>query len=124
MFTDTGEAQGRGVFLGLTTLRKSHGQSPFLLVAFGLGRGPHFFAIPLHHHGPVVAQPHATSLEAARGLAFGLPHHLVVPFVHDKVAVVLHAQAIGVALARRVRAPHGLPAIDHKVAVLLQTESI
>lgn len=122
-FTDAGDIQGRWAFLGLTTLRTSHGQS-FLLVALGLGRGPHLFTIPLHHHGAVVTQPHATGLKATRGLAFGLPHHLVVPFVHHKVAVILHAQTIGIPLTCGVRAPHGLPAVDDKVAILLQRESI
>ena len=95
-----------------------------LLEALGLGRGPHLLPIPLHHHGTVVAQPHAAGLEAAGGLALGLPHHLVVSFVHDEVAVVLHAQAVGITLAGCVRVPHGLPAVDDKVAIILQRESV
>ena len=89
-----------------------------LLVALGGRRVPHFFSVLLNDQVAVVAQVHAAHLEPLT-LALGLPHHLVIPLVHDKVAVVLHAQAVGVTLAGGVRGPHLPPAIDDKVTVLL-----
>ena len=55
-------------------------------------------------------------------LGAGVPQGLVVSPVHGEVAVVLHAQAVGVAHASGVRRPDLLPAVDHKVTVFLQGE--
>lgn len=94
-----------------------------LLVTLGGRRVPHFFSVLLNDQVTVVMQVHAAHLEPL-SLALGLPHHLVIPLVHDKVAVILHAQAVGVALSCGVRGPHLLPAIDDKVTVLLCRQEI
>lgn len=91
-----------------------------LLVALGLSRVPHLLSVSLDDQVAVVAQVHAAHLEASSCLGLRLPNHLVVPLVHDKVAVVLHAQAVGIPHAASVGRPHRPPAIDGKVAVFLQ----
>ena len=65
----------------------------------GHGRRPHFLAVLLDHHGAVIPEPEATHPASVGCVGVGVPHGLVVPLVHHQVAVVLHAQAPGVALA-------------------------
>ena len=93
-----------------------------LLLSAGHGRGPHFLSVLLDHHGAVVPEPEATHPAAVGRVGVGVPHGLFVLLVHHQVAVVLHAQTPGVALAGGVRVPHGLPAVDDEVTVLLDEE--
>lgn len=90
-----------------------------LLDAPGLGGVPHLLAILLDCQAAIVVQVHAAHLEVIRPVGASVPDGFVVTFVHDKVAVVLHAEAIGITLASCVRWPHWPPAIDHKVTILL-----
>jgi len=83
-----------------------------------LGRTPDVVPILLQHQRPVVLKVDATHLAAGLG-GIGVPHGRVLQRVHHQVTVVLHAQAVGVR-ASSVGRPHGLPAVDDKVAILLE----
>lgn len=84
----------------------------------GVSGAPDLLGLPVHHQLAFVGQVEATHLEALV-CRIGVPLGFVALGVHDQVAIRLHAQTIDV-LPGRVGGPDGLPAVDDKVAVVLE----
>jgi len=88
------------------------------LSASGFSRVPDFILFLVHHQFALISQLKAAHV-AVRFGGVCVPHGFAPLVVHDQVAVSLHAQAER-GWPYSVWSPHRLPAIDHKVTIILQ----
>lgn len=93
----------------------------FSLYALWGGRAKDLFSVSEDEQFAVIGQPKMTHVVTVP-VSVGLPSWFVRFVVHDQVAVLLQTQA-GSTSCLSVWGPHGLPAVDDKVSIILHEET-